>query len=189
MLSQRILPIVLLFSVFVGASAAKPKVAIAGDGFPTGQRTPEGAASDLARASIRRDVTLFRGVCIRPFGAGSDYTEYLVGVAKHFRQESTLGTSMPDDPRKITRVFAARHLTKNGPASYGYAAFDFQEVMFVDVEVLLRNGSKLLRRTMVIRDRDGKWYTLPVPDFSPLLSAGIYEESASLRLFSDVYDV
>ncbi len=33
----------------------------------------------------------------------------------------------------------------------GYAVFDFQEVMFVDVEVLLRNGSKLLRRTMVIK--------------------------------------
>ena len=96
---------------------------------------------------------------------------------------------MPDDPRKITKVFAARHLTKNGPASYGYAAFDFQEVMFVDVEVLLRNGSKLLRRTMVIKDRDGKWYTHPVPDVSPLLSYGLYDESASVHLFSDVYDV
>jgi len=61
--------------------------------------------------------------------------------------------------------------------------------MFVDVEVLLRNGNKLLRRTIVIKDRDGKWYTLPVPDVSPLLSAGVYEESASVRLFSDVYEV
>src|SRR5882757_3639360 len=107
MLSQRILLVVLLSSVFVGASPAKPKVAIAGDGFPTGQSTPEGAASDLARAFIRRDVTLFRGVCIRPFGTGSDYTEYLVEVAAQFKEESALGTSTPDDPMKITKVFAA----------------------------------------------------------------------------------
>lgn len=192
MVSKKVLFVVLMFSVFVETSAAKPKVAVAADGFPAGQSTPEGAASDLARAFIQRDVSLFRRICVRPFGADqmqSDYEGYLVGVAKHLRQESTLGTVMPDDPRRITKVFAARHLSKNGPASYGYAVFDFQEVMFVDVEVLLHSGSRLLRRTMVIKDRDGKWYTLPVADISPLLSAGVDQETASVQAFSDVYDV
>jgi len=61
--------------------------------------------------------------------------------------------------------------------------------MFVDVEILLHNGNKHRRRTMVIKDRDGKWYAHPVPDVSPLLSHGLYDESASVELFADVYDI
>ena len=187
-----VLSALLLVSILVGTSAAKPKLKVADDGFPTGQSTPEGAASDLTRAFMRQDITLFRSVCIRPFGGGqllSEYTGYLNGIAVHFKQGKALATTLPDNPKRITKVFAARHLSKNGPASYGYAAFDFQDVMFVDVEVILNNGSKLMRRTLVIKDRDGKWYTLPVFDVSPLLSDGIDEESASVRSFSDVYDV
>jgi hypothetical protein len=41
---------------------------------------------------------------------------------------------------------------------------------------------------MVIEDRDGKWYVHPVPDVSPLLSYGLFDESASIQLFTDVYD-
>jgi hypothetical protein len=59
----------------------------------------------------------------------------------------------------------------------------------MDVEILLHNGNKHLRRTMVIKDRDGKWYAHPVPDVSPLLSDGLYDESASVELFADVYDI
>jgi hypothetical protein len=61
--------------------------------------------------------------------------------------------------------------------------------MFVDVEVVLQNGNRHLRRTMVIKDRDGKWYAHPVPDVSPLLSDGLYDESASVQVFTDAYDV
>jgi hypothetical protein len=179
-----------LILVLVGTSSAKTKLKVAADGFPAGQATPEGAASNLARAFITRDAVAFRKVCIRPYvGAQgrSEYTDYLDGVSAHLRQAT--GNPSPDDPKKIVTVFAARHLSKNGPASYGYASFDFQDVMFVDVEVMLQNGNKHLRRTMVIKDRDGKWYVHPVPDVSPLLSDGLYEESASVQLFTDAYDI
>lgn len=86
------------------------------------------------------------------------------------------------------KVFGARHLSKNGPASYGYAGFDFQ-VVFVDVEVVLNSGSSHLRRTMVILDHDGKWYVQPVPDVDPLLSWGIYDEKPSVQVFSEVYEL
>jgi len=138
---------------------------------------------------MMRDATWFRSVCIRPYGAGrarTDYAAYLDGVSGHLQENVQ---PSPDDPQKIVRVFAARHLSKNGPASYGYAGFDFQDVMFVDVEVMLNSGSKHLRRTMVIQDRDRKWYVHPVPDVDPLLSYGLYDESTSVRLFTDVYDV
>jgi hypothetical protein len=46
-------------------------------------------------------------------------------------------------------VFAARHLSKNGPASYGYAGFGFQDIMFVDVGVFLYSGERSMMRTLV----------------------------------------
>ena len=57
--------------------------------------------------------------------------------------------------------------------------------MFVDVEVQLRNGRTLVRRTLVINDRDGKWYAHPVPDVDPLLFYGLWDEPASTKLFRD----
>jgi len=182
--------IVLLVSSLVGSSAAKPRLRVAADGFPTGQTTPEGAASDLARALVARDAAGFRNTCIRPYGGGqarAEYVQYLGGIPDHLKQEKI--NRSPDDPKQIARVFAARHLSKNGPSSYGYASFDFQDVMFVDVEVVLESGTRHLRRTLVIKDRDGKWYAHPVPDVSPLLSYGLYDENASVQLFTDAYDV
>jgi hypothetical protein len=183
---------VLLLSCLLATAAGKPKIKVASDGFPTGQGTPEGAASDLARAFMQADAAWFRRVCIPPYRGGqsrSDYVEYLSGVSAHLEQERGKKSPSPDRPTKITKVFAARHLSKNGPASYGYAAFGFQDTMFVDVEVLLGSGERHLRRTMVIKNEDGRWYVQPVPDVSPLLSYGLYEESASAQPFSDVYEV
>ena len=86
-------------------------------------------------------------------------------------------------------MFAARHLSKNGPASYGYSAFGFQDIMFVDVGVFLYNGERSLMRTLVIKDRDGKWYVHPDPSASPLLSDGLNEEKASVLDFTDAYEL
>ena len=187
MLTLRKTVLALLFLLaFVGAATAKPRITVANDGFPTGQDTPEGAAVDLTRAFIRQDAAQFRQTCIRPYGAGSvraDYVEYLDGVAAHFRKDTRDQSS--ENPRRILRVFAARHLSADGPASYGYAIFNFQEVMFVDVEVALNNGKKLIRRTLVIEDQDKRWYAHPVPDVSPLLCYGLYQESPSTRRFAD----
>ncbi len=185
-----IILIALLFSLFLASATAKPKITVARDSFPTGQSTPEGAAADLARAFMAADPARFRSICVRPYGAGearAEYENYLAGVVEHLTQKNA--KPVPDNPRTISKVFAARHLTKNGPASYGYASFGFLDVMFVDVEVVLNNGKPLLRRTMVIQDRDAKWYAHPVPDISPVLSDGFYEESKSVQLFTDVYEI
>ena len=187
--SGKLTLIALLLPCLFATAAAKPKVKVASDGFPTGQSTPEGAASDLARAFIARDAGRFRSVCVRPWAAGrarNDYSAYLDGVVKHLRAKDAPPS---DDPVRIVKVFAARHLSRNGPASWGYAVSDFQDVMFVDVGVVLNSGSGLVRRTMVILDHDGKWYTQPVPDVDPLLSYGIYDEKPSVQLFSDVYEI
>jgi hypothetical protein len=179
----------LLFLMLSIVATSALKSSVSADGFPTGQVTPEGVASDLARAFANGDAALFQKICIPPYGSGPSRAEYihdLDGVSQHLRNEG-LGPS-PDDPRKILRVFAARHLSKNGPASYGYATFDFQDLMFVDVEVELRSGPKHRKRTLVINDHDGRWYAHPMPDVSPLLSVGLYHESASTRLYTDPHD-
>jgi hypothetical protein len=80
-------------------------------------------------------------------------------------------------------------LSRTGPASYGKATFEFQDVRFVGVGVVLHNGKKHLNRTLVIKDKAGKWYAHPLPDSSPLLSVGLNHESESKTDFSEAYRV
>ena len=161
---------------------------VAADGFPTGHTTPEGGACDLARAFIERSPTLLGSTCIRPYGPAA-YPEFLESVIESMREEAAKETPSPAGPKAIAKVFAARHLSLNGPSSYGYAAFGFQDIMFVDVGVILHSGSRSVNRTLVIRDRDGKWYAHPAPSVSPLLSAGLNDETPSEKDFAEVYDV
>lgn len=174
--------LVLLSTVSMLGAWAKTKAA--SDGLPTGQDSPEGAATDLARAFMIGDSDWFRRVCIRPYASAqsnSEYVDYLNGVAQHLKVDNK--KSVPDNPTKIVRVYDARHLSKSGPASYGNASFGFRDVMFVDIEVQSRNGKSLVRRTLVIQDKDGRWYVHPVPDMSPLLCDGLWDESASTKSF------
>jgi hypothetical protein len=170
----------------------KPVLKVAADGFPTGHDTPEGVACDLARAFITRDVNLFEETCIKPFTGGKSYEEYsafLQRTVESIKQEAARTVPSPGGPRVIGKVFAARHLTQGGPTSYGYAAFDFREVMFVDVGVFLQNGRQYLNRTLVIKDRAGKWHVHPYPSSSPMLCMGLNEESQSTTDFSEVYRI
>jgi hypothetical protein len=188
--------VVCILSVAIWCVAAdkptKPKLKVAADGFPSGHDTPEGVACDLARAFINRDVALFTDTCIRPFGGGESRTEYqtfLDGATRSIKEEAAKKEPSPGGPKAINKVFAARHLSKNGPASYGYATFNYQDVMFVDVDALLRNGKHALNRTLVIKNGEGKWYVHPAPTIHALLSMGLNDEAASTRDFSGAYEV
>jgi hypothetical protein len=172
--------------------AAKPKLKVAADGLPSGHDSPEGVACDLARAFIKRDVGLFTNTCIRMYSGGESRTNYqafLEARIQRIKDEAAKKEPSPFGPKAIGKLFAARHLSKGGPASYGYASFDFQDVMFVDVGVYLQNGERSLTRTLVIKDRDGKWYAHPAPDVSPLLSMGLNEEDKSTQDFTDAYTI
>lgn len=174
------------------ATLAKPKLKIAPDGFPSGHSTPEGAASDLARAFIRHDVALFTNSCIRPYvgdKAGADYAAFLRGTIATMKTNAAKKQPAHDSPKAVGKVFAARHLTATVPASYGRASFGFQDLMFVDVGIYLNDGHHALARTLVIKDRDGKWYAHPSPEVSPSLCLGLNRESPSRQDFSQWYDV
>jgi hypothetical protein len=175
-----------------GQQTTKPKLRVAADGLPNGHDTPEGVACDLARAFIARDDKLFASTSIRLFGGGTGreaYAKFLQRTVENIRAEAAKKEPSPGGPRSIGKVFAARHLSKNGPASYGYASYGFQDIMFVDVGVFLYNGERSLTRTLVIKDRDGKWYVHPDPSASPLLSDGLNEEKASVLDLTDAYEL
>jgi hypothetical protein len=141
-------------------SGSEIKARVAPDGFPSGQDSPEGAAADVARALINRDERLFSGTCVRLYAGGTGptaYAQFLRQTVQNIREEAKKSEPSPGGPKSIGKVFAARHLSRSGPVSYGYAAFGFQDVMFVDVGVLLYDGERSLMRTLVIKDQDGKW--------------------------------
>jgi hypothetical protein len=172
--------------------AAKPKLEVAADGLPSGHNTPEGAACDLARAFINRDAKLFSSTSIRLYAQRNgpeEYARFLRETVQSIKAEATKKEPSPGGPKNIGKVFAARHLSKSGPVSYGYAGFGFQDIMFVDVGVYLHNGERSINRTLVIKDRDGKWYVHPDPSASPLLSDGLNDEKASVQDLTDVYQL
>jgi len=186
------LPLPSLYAEKEGKEKLKPELIVAADGFPAGNATPEGAACDLARAFIQRDVELFRKTCITPFGGGenkTEYAEFLKNVGASIEKEAKKVEPSPSGPKAIGKVFAARHLSLNGPASAGYAMFDFHDIMFVDVGALLASGEKSIIRTLVIMKKDRNWFAHPAPHTASLLSAGLNGEADSTKDFSEAYTV
>lgn len=181
----------LLCSAFA-KQTGKPKLKVAADGLPSGHGTPEGAACDLARSFINRDPKLFSATCIRLYAGGTGpeaYAKFLQETVQNIKEEASRDSPSPQGPKSMGKVFAARHLSKAGPLSYGYAAFGFEDIMFVDIGVFLHNGERNLNRTLVIKDRDGKWYVHPAPFASPLICEGLNEEKDSVLDLTDVYEL
>jgi hypothetical protein len=165
------------FAVLILVAAT---LACAADDFPKGSSTPEGAACDLARAFIQRDAALFEAAILQPFGGGesrSQYEAFLKDTKSAILEES----KRPADrgPREIVKVFAARSLSRSGPASYAYATFNFADVKFVDVVVEMHGGGTNLNRTLVVKDGAGRWHVDPAPGIHPMLSAGLNDETTS----------
>ena len=177
-----VLALVVISPAVASEPATQAPAVTASDGFPTGHDTPEGAACDLARAFIRNDPALFLATCVGPYGgpeARMAYHKFLEGTVVQMKADIVGGAPSPESPRSIMKCFAARHLSKPGPAASGAAACGFQDVMFVDVSALLRNGTTQLCRTLVVRNRQDQWMVDPQPEQSPSLSEGLDEETPS----------
>jgi hypothetical protein len=171
---------------------AKPALKLTSDGWPAGHATPEGIACDFARAFIKRDPALLTNSCLRPFGGAElrkQYQDFLDSTLDGFKQERARPAPSPGGPKQIGKLYAARGLSKSGPASYGASAFGFKEVVFVDVGVFLQSGAPSVTRTMVVRDKNGLWYIDPEPSLTPLLSDGLNQEPKSSKDFTQAYRV
>lgn len=171
----------IVISPYAEAEEKIVDLVVADDGFPAGNTTPEGAACDLVRAFALSDVELLKKTCLPTYGGGEiaeRYNTFLKKIITGTVEDKAAKTPHPKNPKAIGKVFAARFLTKNGPASYGYAIHGFEDVMFVDIGAFLHDESRFLNRTMVVRE-DGVWRVHPCPTIDSLLSAGLNEESES----------
>lgn len=153
--------------------------------FPSGQDSPEGVACDMAQAFINADKILWLKInnptLTRPNTKANDFVE---NISKQMEEMAQIDIKDRPGPKEILRVYKARHLSMNGPASYGYAVFNFEDVMFVDVVALNSDGTEFLNRTLVVKDKS-KWYVVPRPDLVSLLSWGLNSESESIDLFEN----
>jgi hypothetical protein len=184
-----LLPIFLSATTTV-AQTSKPVLVVKPDGFPSGHGSPEGVASDFARAFIKRDAGLYSDCIVKPFGGTENQRRvkaFLAAMEKNLNQEHQKKVPSPNGPKTILDVFGARHLTKSGPVSYAQRVYGFKDVMFVDIQAQLRNGKRATNRTFVIQAADGKWYVHPVPTAIPLLSDGLNNETPSTKDIAATY--
>jgi hypothetical protein len=84
------------------------------------------------------------------------YAKFLRGTLAGMREEAARKQLSPGGPMNIAKVFAARHVSHDKPASFGYAAFGFEDILFVDVIVEPYDGEHSLMRPLVIRDTRGR---------------------------------
>ncbi len=152
--------------------------------FPSGQNSPEGVACDMARAFINADKALWLRINNQALMNNSEARDFVENISKQMEEMAKIDIKDRPGPKEILRVYKARHLSMNGPASYGYAVYNFEDVMFVDVVALHSDGAEFLNRTLVVKDKS-KWYVAPRPDLFELLSVGLNSESKSIDLFEN----
>ncbi len=181
--------IALLLAFPIQSFADRPVLEVGPNGLPAGSGTPEGVAVSLAAAFIASDSSGFIDICFKN-SANKEYSKFLQDKAAEIDAEASRRKSGNfAGPKSIGKLFAARHLSRSGASSYGYATHNLQDVMFVDVGVILYDGKRSLNRTLVVKAANGKWYVVPAPNLIPLLSEGLNEESPSVQDFSEVYEV
>jgi hypothetical protein len=181
-MKQLIIATWFLFLCTISSVGQTSTVTLASDGLPTGSNTAEGAACDLTRSFINSDVSLLTNSCLKRWGFGAtaaEYDRFIKMVVSGTEADKHRSTSHPSNPASIERVYAAEHLTAEGPASYAYAMFNVHDVVFVDVVARLHDNRVFTNRTMVLKLAKGYWRVHPCPTIDPLLSVGLNSEPAS----------
>ena len=140
---------------------------------PSGQASPEGAACDMGVAFIKADTDLWKKVTMP--STKKDYAEFIQEIAGQMEKQKGLSEDQKAGPKEIGICFKMGKLSKDGPNSYSYAAFGMEEIGFVDVGTVNRDGTRGITRTFVCKI-DGKWFALPRPDMFPLLTDGLNDE-------------
>jgi hypothetical protein len=152
------------------------------DAFPKGTASPEGVAADLARAFIESRVDVFDKACLQLDAKRSPAEFKYQAALALLRSEILAHAKQPaaeGDPIAIKRVYRARRLSREGPASAAYAIFDLRDLQFVDVQVELKARGVQTVRTLVVQTPGAGWKAIPRPDLLPLLSMGLNDEPES----------
>lgn len=161
------------------------KFKIPPDGFPSGPKTPEGAACDLIRARfIYRDRTLFQETCLPPpktAGLLGTYFKFYYYLLSDLSDPNPKKTTRPEEIKAIRKLYAARDLSHPERRAATLQALGWQGVKFVDMLLEQNNGKKLSERVLVVEVRKNLWFAHPIPNTSSNLSEGWQEEPPSTR--------
>ena len=161
------------------------KFIIPPDGFPTGPTTPEGAACDLIRARfIYRARRLFQETCLtpptRPSALGT-YFKFYYYLLSDLRDVPPKKTTGPEEIKAIRKLYFARDLSNPEPRVFAARELGWVGIKFVDMLLEQNNGKKLSHRVLVAEVRKNLWFAHPLPNTSPLVSAGFNAESPSQK--------
>src|SRR5262249_22262569 len=128
---------------------------------------------------------MFRAACVTATGSFQkpEYTEFLDQNAAGMKDARAKGLENAGGPKRIARVYKFRHLSKNGPGSFVYAAKIGKDIGVVDVIAELHQGGTFQARTLVVQLDNGEWRAIPEPSLFPLLSDGLNEELDSTELW------
>jgi hypothetical protein len=154
----------------------------AGEGAKMPAASAEQAAIAFVEGLIAKDGVKVRSACLKQNG-NERYSDAFSDFVVKVESAASESSPQPGAPKSIKNVFAARQLSSSGPASYGYAAFDFRNVVFVDVVILRNDGKEQVYRILVVKDAKSAWFVHPLPEISPLLSSGLWDESPSVIEF------
>jgi len=137
------------------------------DGFPTGNATSEGAATDLVRAYIGRDFLLFNKVryvrmCETPNDHANKYVRFLRYTAFSNNSKTYKLDSLPSELTRISKVFTARSLAPQNEEEKAewelrLLLHHLQDQMFVDVIAEGSDGREYLQRAVVDQHIGGGW--------------------------------
>jgi len=157
---------ILILSIFIYSCAISAEI-------PSGQATAEGVACDMAKAFINADKELWETIVMK--ADNGYYSEFIKNMSTEMDKQKILDPDKRSGPKKIQICYKMGKLSKNGPNSYAFAVFNYDEIGFVDVGVLGTNDKQIMNRTFVYRSKD-KWFALPRPDLFPLLTMGLNGE-------------
>ncbi|WP_395143688.1 hypothetical protein [Armatimonas sp.] len=158
------------------------------DFFPRGTELPEGVACDCTRAITHRDAKLLAETCLPLQAYKESQVQKIVALflkktAERMEWEAKHSIPSPMGIKEILKVNSARSLSRNGMKVFGSALVSFKDIRFVDVQVLLHSGKKLVSRTLVVQLADLSWRVDLLPSLSEL-QVWLNEEKPSLPLYA-----
>jgi hypothetical protein len=146
-------------------TADRPAITLHKDGFPTGNDTAEGAASDLMRAFIGRDAELFQqrrwvAFCEGTADPSLAYKRFLTHTPAVITPKASKDRPALPSSQRIGSVFAARRSTDTSEQAAALVKLlgDMGHEAFVDVVTIGEDGTQYLSRVSVSQRIDKKWY-------------------------------
>lgn len=141
------------------------------DEFPTGNMTPEGAATDLVRACIQRDESLFNKarhvrICEGKNDPAYYFKLFLKNASFTHGSRTFNPETLPHPLTGISKVYVSRSLApkeddEQAKWKLGLSLNFLEDRVFVDVVAVDSEGTDYIHRSIVEKHQGGNWHAVP----------------------------